>query len=322
MRAFVLRWLAVLVIAVLAAAAWRVGTRRQTASRPTVVTSSPSAPDELLVRTATVEGSLTPAPSGAELIGRTAGFRLLEYGAVAGYRSGAVSHSAPSGQRLIAFRIAAVPGEAGQSAPHVALRIDGVERGPLAITDDYIVASVPLAAQDAALVLDDGGVRQSISLLDGRPADNVVVCTRAHRSASVGSTRNVSIQVRNSSGVTGLTSGVFTLRAVTLSYWAADGSHPGSADRALLHIQASVRFTGDQTSYGAEPGLLSVTTADGTKQTVRNAAADRSAAVDAVAEVPAGLTGGTVSYSGSMTSGSSTLTVLTPVSIQFSITAG
>lgn len=322
MRTLVLRWLAVLVIAVLAGAAWRVGTRRQTASRPIVVTSSPSAPEELLIRTAAVEGTLTPAASGAELIGRTAGFRLLEYGAVSGYRSGAVSHSAPSGQRLIAFRIAAAPGEAGQSVPRVSLRIDGVERGPLAITGDYIVASVPLAAQDVALVLADGGVRQSISLIDGRPADNVVVCTRTHRSASVGSTRTVSIQVRNSSGATGLTNGVFTLRTVSLSYWAADGSHPASADRALLHIQASVRFTGDRTGYGADPGLLSVTTSDGMNQAVRNAAVDPSAAVDAVAEVPAGLTSGTISYSGSMKSGSSTLTVLTPVSIPFRITAG
>ena len=317
-----LRWFAILVIAVLAVAAWQVGTRHPMAGRPTVANSSPIAPGELLIRAATIDGTLRPAAASAELIGRTSGFRLLDYGEVAGYRAGAVTHSAPAGQRLIAFRIAAIAGEAGQSTPKVSLRIDGAERGPLAITGEYIVASVPLAAQDVALVLDDGGVRQSISLIDGRPIGNVVVCTRAHRSATVGSTQQVSIQVRNSSGVNGLTSGVFTLESVWLSYWAADGSHPGSADRALLHIQASVRFTGDNSSFGAEPGLLSVTTGNGAKQSARNAAVDRSAAVDAVAEVPAGITSGTISYSGSMTSGSATITVLTPVSIPFSITAG
>lgn len=323
MRGIVVRWFAVLVIAVLAFAAWRIGTRQEPASRPTVSKATPAAAGEVLVLSPSIIGTVHPASKYAVLTGRTSGVRLLGYGFVSGYRSGAVTHAAPSGQRLLAFRMASVAGEAGQGVPKVSLRIDSAVRGPLAVTTDYVVASIPLTASQVDLTLDDGGVQQSLSLLDGRPAStNLAVCERIHLRAVIGSTRSVSVQVRSAAGSTGLTSGLFTLRSVSLSYWAADGSHPSSAQRALLHIQASVRLSGDTVGYGAEPGLLSVMVPGDNEQPVHNAASNPTASVDAVVEVPASITDGTVSYSGTMKTAAGTITVLTPISIPFGIPAG
>lgn len=333
LRASLTRLLSILVITVLAVAGWQVAGRGgRTVLKPV---SGP------ILTTATALGSaLTPAASGAELIGPDAGVRLLSYGFVQRYQSGQSSRVAPAGHRLIAFAARplssddtvdpvnpADPAKAAgpTDAPAVSLRVGADESGPLALTADYVVASVPLTPTSIDLVLSDGGVKQSISLLTGEldPA-NPLVCSRLNRMATVGTSAAVSIKVQPTGRAAGLTTGSVTLRTVSLSYWAADGSHASASDRALLHVGAVVKLSGDASGYGAEAGLLSLSSETSviSSPRARNAAPHPSTEVDDVIEVPADLTSGVIHYAGTITAASGEIWVMNPVSIPFTIPAG
>ncbi len=299
------------------------------------VTSGPAsparsvAPADLLIRASAVTGALAQAPSTATVTGRTSGVRLLSYGYVTGYQAapgtGSPDLSAPAGQRLVAFKAQPGSGEEGPAArtsPQLSVRIDGVERGPLVVTSDYVVAAVPATAATIDLVLTDSGVKQGLSLITGRPDQaNPVVCGRTHRLVRIAATRAVSVRVSTKSGA-GMTSGTLTVSSVALSYWGQDGSVPTSTSQAFLHIAAGVRLAGDRTGYGAEAGLLTVSVAGGAPLHARNVAENASADVDDVVEVPANVTSGVITYSGTVTTKQGTLTVTTPVSVPFTSPAG
>jgi hypothetical protein len=182
-----------------------------------------------------------------------------------------------------------------------------------------------LAPTSIDLVLSDGGVKQSISLLTGdlSPA-NPIVCSRLNRTATVGTSAAVSMKVQPTGRAAGLTTGSVTLRTVSLSYWAADGSHASASDRALLHVGAVVKLSGDTSGYGAEAGLLSLSSETSliSSPRARNAAPHPSTEVDDVIEVPADLTSGVIHYAGTITAASGEIWVMNPVSIPFTIPAG
>jgi hypothetical protein len=327
LRSSLTRLLSILVITVLAVAGWQVAGRDgRTVLKPV---SGP------ILTTATALGAaLTPAAPGAELIGPDAGVQLLSYGFVPDYRSGQSSRAAPAGHRLIAFAARplssedpANPADPAESIdpPAVSLRVGADESAPLALTAGYVVASVPLAPTSIDLVLSDGGVKQSISLLTGELSPgNPVVCSRLNRVATVGTSAAVSIKVQPTGRAAGLTTGSVTLRTVSLSYWAADGSHASASDRALLHVGAVVKLAGDTSGYGAEAGLLSLSSVTSaiSSAPARNAAPHPSTEVDDVIEVPADLTTGVIHYAGTIKAPSGEIWVMNPVSIPFTIPAG
>jgi hypothetical protein len=272
---------------------------------------------------------------------------LLEYGFIDHYGVGAAARSAPPGRRLLAFTLEPRPGEspdAPETEPVLSIRIGGVERGPLVISKDYLVAAVPAALSSSSagsssagsegvdLVLTEDGVRQSISLLTGRPNnDQLLVCTRLHRwvgnatpdkGTPAGNPRDVTMKVTRADGTSGMTSGTITVESASLSYWAQNLSHPPDRRSAFLHVSANVKLAGDKVGYGAEAALLHLRLPDGTVVPAVNAAANPGEDIDDVFKVPATFTTGTISYAGSLSSGLGTQSVVSPVTLPISIPAG
>ncbi len=282
----------------------------------------PAAVGDVLTTTATLRTPLTPAPRNSVMIGQLSGARLVEYGYVDSYDWGDRARVAPPGYRLLAFATEAVPGEAGALPPDLMLRVDGIERGPLTATSDYLVTAVPTHARSVDLLLVDSGMTQSISLLTGKPdSANPVVTAREHTSQLVGQTLPVRVRLKTAAG-TGTVDGVLSLRAVSLSYWAANGTPCAGADRAWLHVAVTVKLDGDKQPYGVEAPLVSVTVPEIGRQPAHNAAGDPTTEVDDVVAVPAAITAGSVTYSGTVQTVKGTMTVLTPVTVPFAIPAG
>jgi hypothetical protein len=287
------------------------------------VPGPPPAVGDLLTKTSNLGSGLQKAPASAVMIGRSSGAQLTEYGFVARYGSGDRARSAPPGRRLLAFAVTSVAGEAGDSEPRLSIRIGDNERGPLVNTADFVVTAVPTGATKVDLVLTDSGVKQSISLLTGVPdGDNPAVGARVNRAVPLTVSQSVTVSVKGPTGNAGITSGKITLTGLSLSYWAADGSHASQPDRALLHVMATVRLTGDPLEYGAETGLISLTVGSGTRLKARNAAANQTNQIDNVIDVPSSITSGTISYSGTVATSKGTITVVTPVNLPFTIPFG
>jgi len=278
----------------------------------------PPAVGDVLTKTSVVGNTLRLASSQAVVIGHTTGVRLREFGFVDRYGRGDAARSAEKGRKLLAFQTESAPGESGAAAPVLSVRIDGVERGPLISTSEFVVVAVPLNPQSVDLILTDSGVKQSISLLTGQVGTNSPeLSTRANRVATMSMKKEITVRVSGPAG-TGITSGHITFTKVWLSYFGADGTHASSPDRAFLHVMATVRLDGDTHDFGIEPGLLSVSVDGSTPVRTRNAAGD-TGEIDDVSEVPADVVSGAISYSGSAAADKGTLSVVTPVTVPFTI---
>jgi hypothetical protein len=318
-RRATIRLLGILVTAALGVAGWQVLGSTSSSGSGSATTGVVG---DVLTKTAAIGSPISAASSDAVLVGRTSGVRLLSYGFVQHYGSGRDIRSAPPGRRLLAFTATPVDGDDGKAPPDLSIRVGDTERGPLVVTADYVVAAVPDQATNVDLVLTDSGLKQSLSLLTGKPStQNPAVCARVNRSAQVGVTKDVTVKVRQGAVAAGMTSGTFTVSTVSLSYWGQDGSHPTTPEMAFLHVEALVKLAGDRKGYGAESGLLSLSIPGYPTLYARNAAADVSTHVDDVIEVPADLTIGTIHYSGTITTASGTISVVTAESVPFRIPA-
>ncbi len=282
----------------------------------------PAAVGDVLTTTSLIRTPLTAAPTNAAMAGLVSGVRLVEYGYVDSYGWGETARTAPSGYRLLAFATADLAGEAGDRSPDLSIRVDGNERGPLSETSDYYVTAIPSKARQVDLVLTDSGVKQSISLVTGQPdSANPTVTVRAHDRQVLNASRPVKVRLQTKAGAGTLT-GTLSIKQVSLSYWAADGTKCPQPDKAWLHVAATLRLEGDKQAYGAEPSLVTVTVPGAGRLTSSNAAADPTTEVDDVVEVPADLTTGTLTFAGSVKTSKGTLTVLTPTNLAFAIPAG
>lgn len=323
------RAIAVLIIAVLAGSGWLAsrqihhgpttfeGTR---ISQPTGIPTPPAAFGDVLTTAAEIGAGTRQADSAAIMVGRQSGVRLISFGFVQRYGSGDSARSAPRDRQLLAFKVAPIPGESASKPPQLSIRVGSGERGPLVLTTDFLVAAVPAGAAPVDLVLTDGGAKQSLSLLTGAPAPgNPALTLRRTRTVKLGISRAVVVRVKGRAATPGLTTGTITFARVSLTYWGADGSHPGDPSRALLHVVATVRLAGDSQPFGAEPALISVQIPGSPPVTSRNAAADPKHQVDDVIEVPAAVGSGTITYSGTLVSALGSVTVVTPVTVRFGI---
>ena len=143
----------------------------------------PPAVGDVLTTTSTLRTPLTPAPQPPGWSAWPSGVRLVEYGFVDSYGWGDRARTAPSGYRLLAFAADPLAGEYGDQAPDLSVRIDGVERGPLTSTSDYLVTAVPAHAKSGG----PGAHRQRpeavVSLLTGQPDQaNPAITVRQHTS--------------------------------------------------------------------------------------------------------------------------------------------
>jgi hypothetical protein len=206
---------------------------------------------------------------------------------------------------------------------------------PNADSDQYLVVAVPNSARSVELVLNDGGYKQTLSLLSGKPGvGNIKVLARSHRHSDVrksGSARFTFSQTvgfpDGSSGTSQM--GTYTVNGATLAF-SLPSKHikASSTNKALLYVE--VMYTVPQSpghDFGFPPETMTFTPAGGAAIKARNVATGADLIYD-IFEVPAELTFGTLRIAGSFTSkfvnASSTYetTVATPISVPVTFPAG
>jgi hypothetical protein len=302
------------------------------------VPSPPSADKDALV-SADITGATVPAAAATAVMGSlSGGVSLTNLGPVMRYGHGDDARTAPSGEKLIAFKTAGSMGNDGTStdlSAKAVVSVDGASGRSLpAKTAAYYVVAVPSSAKTVDLVLVDGGLTQSISLLDGKPGpNNIQVLARQNRTATSGATANLTFGYSPEVGFEDGSSGTSqtataTYSRATLSYTDDGGSAPvtaSSASTAILHIGLSYTGTHDAGPFAFPAGLVTFTPTGGAAIAAKNAGTDDE--VYLVFEVPAGVTTGTITIGGTVnqtygnSSGTYKESVPTPVSIPFSLTA-
>ena len=262
----------------------------------------------------------------AVMVGRTRKVTVSAAGYITRYGSGTDARSAPSGQKLLAFRTTYDVGDISSgTGAQVKLLVDGVAKDvPTPGTDEYVVAAVP-ASSSASLQLIDSGDTQSLALPAGTPASsNIAVLTRTHRTQLLGRTFNVVVDGTKAGKKLGSATYRTTATLARLDYWppANTSAKASSPTRALLSVR--VNFTDSKAKggpFGYDPPYLHLRLPDGTVVAARNVAPKGKIAN--VFDVPATFTTGVLTISGSEKDSTGvTVKVRTAMNIPISIAAG
>jgi hypothetical protein len=268
------------------------------------------------------------------------GITITDIGRINRYGTGDNAHSAPAGQRLYAFKLgpaAANDGTVKELTASTTIVVDGApgRSVPGTTAQQAVVIAVPSATKTLDVVLTDGGLTQTFSLLTGKPgAGNIVVLARSHRGDAVnepGSTTfTYSAKVVFADKSTGTTqSANIQLNGATLAYQdpAYKISTPSGVDKAYLIPDLTYTGSHDNGPYGLNTSLLTFTPTGGTAIPAKNVSSDPTTLRN-VFEVPAGVTTGTITIGGTATemfAGTTTtytLTVSPPVNFPVSFAAG
>jgi hypothetical protein len=239
------------------------------------------------------------------MAGRTGGVRVARLGDVDTVVADDVERSAPEGGRLVGFRLAkwACGSEKCRPWDELGLKVsvDGV-RQPLPdagqrSSDGTFVVAVPAEAREVDLVMRADGLTQTLSLLDAEPGrGNIAVLARSGRVDRVGARFTMTERTSTPLDYDGVDR-VSVPRDVTVSRaeltWFYDDVRPSSPRRAFLKVRSHYTipigsYAG--TEYAFYPWEMVFVAADGTTYEARDL--DDGSGVDAVFEVPAGLTGG------------------------------
>jgi len=304
----------------------------------------PPADADLLIATTDIGSQTVPsAPAGAVIGSINGGIRLTTLGPITRYGAGDDARGAPTGQKLIAFQLDAGYDLDGNTSSLISSTKVVVGSGsgrelPTSCGGStcYYLLAVPTDAPSADLVLSDGGHRQTLSLLTGKPGGgNLAVLARAHRSSSVSKTFSMPVRFNQTVGFPDGASGSSVTYKVTIDGasldWTPPGhpkSKPSKPGNALLYIDVSYtdpHNPGD--TFGLDPVLMKFTPKGGSTITSKNIATSKDRIFN-VFEVPASLTSGTLTISGTATEtfantgGTFTATVVTPVHITITFPAG
>jgi hypothetical protein len=305
----------------------------------TVPAPPPAATNALLATDLGTE-TVPAAPHGAVIGSVSGGITVTKLGTVKRYGSGDAARTAPSGSKLVAFRLVGAMGDDGVPADlsgdtKVSINGGRARRLPNADSDQYLVVAVPNSARSVDLVLNNGGYTQTLSLLSGRPgAGNIKVLARSHRHSDVQRSGSVRFRFSQTVGFPDGSSGTsqtgkYTVDGATLAF-SLPSRHvkASSTSKALLYIE--VRYTVPQSpghNFGFPPETMTFTPAGAAPLKARNIATSADLIYD-IFEVPANLTSGTLHVAGSFTSkfvnSSSTYTtmVATPITVPVRFPAG
>ncbi|MEP7020808.1 MAG: DUF2510 domain-containing protein [Pseudonocardiales bacterium] len=281
------------------------------------------------------------APKAAILGSWSGGITLTNLGPVTRYGTGDAARSAPSGQKLIAFTTKGALGNDGTSTDLTSSAKVSVDGGagravPNPGSGEYVVVVVPSGAGTVDLVLSERGLRQSISLLTGKPgANNVVVLARQNREtrklAQARAVFTFSPSVIFSDGSTGTTeAAVVTFRLADIAYRNIDLTKTitaSSHQKAIMHVSLTYVGAHDSGTFGFPSGLVTFTPTGGLPSHARNLSVT-SGRIFNVFEVPGNVTSGVLTLTGSInqpfqgSTGSYRFGIQTPVQIPISIPAG
>jgi hypothetical protein len=301
----------------------------------------PAAAKDALVSADIGSQAVPAAPASAVMGSLTGGISLANLGPVTRYGKGDAARSAPSGQKLIAFKTAGAQGNDGDSTDltsKATVIVDGGAAQALpARTAAYYVVAVPADAKTVALTLVDSGITQSLSLLDGKPGSgNIAVLARKNRTVDVTATVPFTFTYSPEVGFADGTGG--TSQTATASFTHADLSYiqadvdggtsvtASSPSTAILFLELSYTGTKDKGEYGFPASLVTFTPSGGAAVAAKNIAGATKDFL--VFEVPAGLTTGTITIGGTATlnyadaTGTYKESVPTAVTMPFSLPAG
>ncbi|MHA3704300.1 hypothetical protein ACXR2U_19175 [Jatrophihabitans sp. YIM 134969] len=279
----------------------------------------------------TVTGVDVPdAPAGATMGALKGGVTIDKLGEIKRYGKGSDARSAPEGQKLIAFELADAPGDGdstdGADSLDLTVSVDGQSGQEIPDLSATNVIAVPTDAKSVDLVTSADGVKQSLSLLTGKPGtSNIAVLARDNRFGSFTPPRSFAF-TETGGGASASRPCTLSGSVAGLFYWADDEgtAKAGAPGNAILETDLKYTFStdspppftgssaGDSATF--EPSHL-VLTLPGGQKTQAKLVANRT-----VFEVPAGFTEGTITVGGAYTNSNGiTFTVTTPVSFKVSI---
>lgn len=304
------------------------------------VPAPPPAADNTLIATDVGTQTVPAAPPGAVIGSINGGVTVTKLGTVTRYGTGDAARSAPSGSKLIAFRLSGATGDEGvpadlSSDAGVSINAGAPRKLPNADSDQFLVVAVPSSARSVDLVLNDGGYKQTLSLLSGKPGvGNIKVLARSHRHSDVRKSGSVRFTFSETVGFPDGSSGssqtgTYTVDGAMLAF-SLPSKHvkASSPSKALLYVE--IGYTVPQSpghNFGFPPETMTFTAAGGAPIKARNVATSADTVYD-IFEVPANLTSGTLHISGSFTAkfvnSSSTYatTVATPITVPVTFPAG
>ena len=269
------------------------------------------------------------APAGATMGSLTGGVTITKLGEIDRYGKGAEARSAPDGQKLIAFQLDDAAGDGssdGATALGLTVSVDGGTGEKIPDLTGVNVIAVPTDAKTVDLVTSADSVKQTLSLLDGKPGKtNIAVLARDNRFGSFTVPKGFNF-TETGGGSTANRPCTLTGSVAGLFYWADDegsakATAPGNAIletdlKYVFSTDSPPPFTGSSAGDSAtfEPSHLTLTLPGGQKAQAK-IVADRT-----VFEVPAGFTEGTITIGGAFTNSNAiTFTVTAPVSFKVSI---
>ncbi len=281
------------------------------------------------------------APKAAVLGSWSGGIKVTNLGPVTRFGKGDDARSAPPGQKLIAFATTGALGNDLTSTDltsSATVAVDGQAGHPVpdAGSGEYVVVAVPAGAKTVDLVLNDKGLKQSISLLDGKPGTgNVQVLARKNRDTARATTAKAVFTFAPSVVFADNTSGTsenatVTFRLADLSYRNTDQSKAVTASshsKAIMHVSMNYVGAHDKGTFGFPAALLTFTPTGGAPVHARNIS-PTAGRIFNVFEVPGNVTTGTLTVSGSVLqtfqgkASSYRFGVRTPVKIPIAIQPG
>ena len=232
-------------------------------------------------------------------------------------------HSAPAGQRLIAFETVLSDGEQPTLEARqlsFGVRVDGGSVRPLphavlpfAVYGQWFVLAVPVAARAVDLVFTDAGISQSVSLLSGRPnPGNVEVLQRTDRVDPIVNAFDATAVI-DDHGHSYRTALTIEKDPAVLGYFGPEGQHP-AFDRAYVQVHICYRLSGSAQCPTIRAADL-VLTPDG-ETAIRGGNAGTPSDPYDVFAVPASYSVGDLSLAGPIAIAPGvTMTVQTPISI-------
>jgi hypothetical protein len=206
---------------------------------------APPAADENALVVAEVDRSkLTAAPASALMVGQTYGVRLRAAGDVDRYGNGDSARVAASGTQLVAFTftiVAGINGETGQSR-QLTIQVGSRPARPVPGRTPAVVVATQ-SGQPVKLIMVDKGVRQELSLPDGKPGpENLLINVRKHRSATLSRSGSFRMNLRDGSQ-TGSFSGRYSVTRAGL-YGTVNGRRPTSPRDCFLAMNLTYKRVG------------------------------------------------------------------------------
>ncbi|HEY7047764.1 MAG TPA: hypothetical protein VH373_11130, partial [Jatrophihabitantaceae bacterium] len=304
-----------------------------------VAIPAPPPADKNSVVTAVLGKQTIPAaPKGAAMGTTNGGVAITKLGPIQRYGTGDDARSAPDGQKLIAFQVDGTDNDNGDNvllAKSLTVSVDGASGPKLPDPVDgqpYIVA-VPTAAKSVDLVLNDAGVKQTVSLLSGKPGGkNIAVYARSDRTQTLFRSGHFTFRFsqtvvlpNGSEATTQAGNYVATVASLRYSIPSKHATASRTSD-ALLYIDIGYTVAASPgKDFGFPTNMMTFTPTGGRPIKARNLAS--AGLIYNVFEVPANLTTGTLQIAGAFrskftnTGATYTTTLTAPIKVPVSFPA-